>query len=42
MTTPAEEEEVITAGRKVNYSTIPCNDPVTTVGHRHVCVLILR
>jgi hypothetical protein len=40
MTTPTEEEEeeVITAGmkegRKVNYSTITCNDPATTVGHR--------
>jgi hypothetical protein len=47
MTTPTvEEEEVITAGRKegrkVNYSTITCNDPAITVGHRHVCVLILR
>jgi hypothetical protein len=47
MTTPTEKEErVITAGRKegrkVNYSTITCNDPVRKVGHRHVCVLILR
>jgi hypothetical protein len=43
MTTPTEEEEeeVITAGRKVNYSTITYNDPVTTVGHRQVCVLIV-
>jgi hypothetical protein len=40
MTTPTEEEEVITAGRKVNNSTITFYDPATTVGYRHVFLYI--